>query len=77
MLSTLTPMIENMGDTYIKESTITTVSNQVSEVQQRVKLTYGAAVENMEILKKSNTNFLSQYYWLVFVVIYAGIYLAQ
>jgi hypothetical protein len=85
ILSRLIPLIEDMsahgGGTsstaMAGELHSSGVHAKLEELQNCVRKAQEAAAVNMEVLKKSSTNFLSKYYWLVFVLLYAGVYLSQ
>ena len=59
------------------EKSLDAIKMNIAELQQRIRVCQGYALANVEILKNANINFASKYYWVVFVLMYVIVYLAQ
>jgi hypothetical protein len=71
--------ISVLGDSKVDTLTaMYTESRQhISELQTALRRSQELALVNLQILKESNSNFGSSYYWIIFVLLYAGVYLFQ
>ena len=72
------PLIDGMaGETQINDKTIDTIKGHISNLLETVNLSQQQALINLTLLKNANSNILSKYYWIVFIFLYAGVYLMQ
>ena len=60
-----------------QEKSLEAIKSHINELQNRVRVSQSYALSNMEILKNANTNIASKYYWVVFILMYVVVYLAQ
>lgn len=78
ILLMLTPMVEEMtGETTISPESLSTTKYGIAELQDKIRLSQRATAASIDVLKNSNSNFLSKYYWVIFVLMYFGVYLFQ
>lgn len=84
MLIELGTLLENSqansnGSTSIEtpEKSIDGIKMHINELHTRLRTSQAFALASMELLKNANNNIASKYYWVVFVLLYVVVYLAQ
>lgn len=53
------------------------LSSKITELRDVIQTTHSSTQETILELKSSSTSFGSNYYWIIFVLIYGGVYLFQ
>ncbi len=77
-LSQLSSLVDSfVADAGQSESSVEQAKAKMAELQHRLRSSREAAVQGMHLLQSSSSNLLSKYYWVVFIVMYAGVYLWQ
>jgi hypothetical protein len=64
-------------DSSSSQNDLATLSKKISQVQSFIKDSSYRADTVLDTLKNSNSNPAAQYYWLIFVFMYVGIYFFQ
>ena len=63
------------GDVARDEAALTELQDKMSEMREMMNSVDDRATTALDLLKNSTANPAANYYWLLFVLMYAGVYL--
>ena len=77
MLHQLQVIISTAGDKKNDPASIEGITAKLAELHEIMEISGESTVGIIEVLKNSSTNPGSNYYWLIFVILYGGVYFFQ
>ena len=76
-LAQVTVLLESLASDSFSSSSLDSARTQLGELQTRLRKTREEAARGAHTLRSAGAGLLTKYYWLVFVLMYAGVYLWQ
>jgi hypothetical protein len=65
------------GDELNDSQRLELINTKIAELRNEIEMADETSLSTIELLRNSTSNPGSKYYWIIFVFIYAGVYLFQ